>query len=116
VEVENKFEKWVLSGDKTLDKSPKTQEVIDKAIAQFRQLMEPYRAGLKVRVGPTPDADKVLDYFPRPTPASTTLIADLVAKVIDPARGTSAALVSVLKAELPALIERLEADGHIRKA
>lgn len=116
VEVENKFEKWVLSGDKTLDKSPKTQEVIGKAIEQFRKLVEPYRAGIKTRPNPTPDADKVLDFFPRPTPASVKLISDLVTKVVDAGTGTTDALVSILKAELPSILDALVAKKKIKKA
>jgi hypothetical protein len=116
VEVENKFEKWILSGDKTLDKSPKTQEIIGKAIEQFRKLVEPYRAGIKPIPSATPDADKVLDFFPRPTAASVKLISDLVTKVVDAGTGTTDALISIIKAELDAILKGLESKGHIKKA
>jgi hypothetical protein len=116
VEVENATEKWVLSGDKTLDKSPKTQLIIDQALEQFRQLIAPYRAGHGAPASGAPNADKVTAFFPRPTAASATMIADLITKVTDPARETGKSLIAILKAELPAVLEQLVARKLIRRA
>ncbi|WP_426564878.1 hypothetical protein ACPPVT_01745 [Angustibacter sp. McL0619] len=116
VEVQNKFETWVMSGDKTLAKSPDTQRVIEQAMTRFRALVKDYRMAPRSMASPIADADQVTDYFPHPTPASATMISALVTKVTDPAGGAAASLISVVKAELPAIMLALLARGKIRRA
>jgi hypothetical protein len=119
VPVENSVGSWVLSGDRTLDRSPQTQQMIDRAISQFRQNIQPYLAG---PVPPTPGgrycpgAELVTALFPRPTTASATMIAEMIARVTDPDAGMIDALVEILLAELPSTIEALVDRGRIRPA
>jgi hypothetical protein len=140
VPVENSVGSWVLSGDRTLDRSPQpaarspqpaarspqpaarspqTQQMIDRAISQFRQNIQPYLAG---PVPPTtgggycPGAELVTAFFPRPTTASTAMIAELIRRVTDPNVGMIDALVEILLAELPSTISALLARGKIRPA
>jgi hypothetical protein len=117
VEVENDFEKWILSGDKTLDSSPKTQEIIDKAIVKFRELMAPYRKGtVNEPSSYAPRSEQVLAYFPRPTAATTAFISGRVKNVTDPRTGTAPALVDILQKELPSILSALVDRGRIKKA
>jgi hypothetical protein len=117
VEVENKHEKWVLSGDRTLDKSPDSQRIIEKTLETFRSIMTGYRGGGPRTINGAQDIGKVTDFFPKPTAASTTMIATLVDKVTDgTAAGTGTALVGILKGELPSILDALEARKKIKKA
>jgi hypothetical protein len=116
VPVENAYEKWTLSGDRTLATSPDTQRIIDQALEQFRALMTAYRTAPRTLPSPTADITKVTDFFPKPTAASVTMISDLVKKVTDAGTGTIASLIAILKAELPSILEALEARKKIRKA
>jgi hypothetical protein len=107
----------VLSGDKTLDKSKDTQDRIDKAIELSRSLIEPFRAGPRKDAGGfAPGSEKVLAHFPRPTKQSTAMIAGMIADVTDPAKGTIPALVQMLLAELPSILDALVDRGRIKKA
>jgi hypothetical protein len=117
VEVENKFEKWILSGDRTLATSPDSQRIIEKALEQFRTIMQDYRAAPRSLASPTADIAKVTDFFPKPTASSVGTISALVTKATDATvAGTGGALVGVLKAELPSILEALEKRKKIRKA
>jgi hypothetical protein len=117
VEVENDFEKWILSGDKTLASSPKTQEIINKAIVKFRELIAPYRKGtVSAPGGYAPGSEKVLAYFPRPTPATVAFISGRVKNVTDPKTGTTPALVDILQKELPSILSALVDRKRIKKA
>ncbi|WP_344813844.1 hypothetical protein [Microlunatus aurantiacus] len=117
VDVENKFEKWVLSGDRTLDKSADSQRIITKALEQFRAVLDDLRSAPRSLRSPTEDIAKVTDYFPKPTAASQVAIARMVTKATDAAAsGTGAALVDILKVELPSILDALEKRGKIKKA
>ncbi len=117
VPVENDEAQWVLTGDKTLYKSADktTQTMIDKAIEQSRTSLEPYRKG-PVKDGATDGPAKVMKYFPRPTADTTKMINQLIAKVVDPNGGMIDALVDMLQAELPSILDGLVRMGKIRKA
>ena len=117
VDVENKFEKWVLSGDRTLDKSADSQRIITKALEQFRAVLDDLRSAPRSLRSPTEDIATVTDYFPKPTAASEVTIARMVTKATDAAAsGTGAALVDILKVELPSILDALEKRGKIKKA
>lgn len=117
VEVENDFGTWTMSGDKTLDTSPETQQRIDKAIELSRSLLDHFRHGVVDDAGGyAPGSEKVLAHFPRPTAASTKLIAGMIDEVTDPARGTIPALVEVMRAELPSILKALVDRKKIRRA
>ena len=117
VDVENKFEKWVLSGDRTLDKSADSQRILNKALEQFRAVLDELRSAPRSLRSPTEDIAKVTDYFPKPTAASQVAIARMVTKATDAAAsGTGAALVDILKVELPSILDALEKRGKIKKA
>lgn len=117
VEVENGFGTWILSGDKTLASSPKTQEMIDKAIEEFRRAIEPYRNGPVSDTDPTSEATKIIKaHFPRPTAATVKLISNIVTTTTDAGQGTINALVDVMKKELPSILSALKDRGEIRKA
>jgi hypothetical protein len=117
VEVENDQGAWVMSGDRTLDKSPETQRRIDLAIEESRALLDHFRHGLVSDAGGyAPGSERVIAHFPRPTKASTKLIADMIDEVTDPARGTIPALIEVMKAELPSILKALEKRGKVRAA
>jgi hypothetical protein len=117
VEVENDFGKWILSGDKTLATSTDTQNMIDRALEEFRRQMEQYRNGPVTGADPTADAAKLINaYFPRPTAATVALISGKVTTATDAGAGTIAALVDVMKAELPSILSALTDRGEIRKA
>ncbi len=45
VEVKNKFETWILSGDRTLATSKDTQRIIEQALTKFRQVVADQQAG-----------------------------------------------------------------------
>lgn len=116
VEVENDFGKWIMSGDKTLASSPKTQEMIDKALEAFRHAMEPYRNGPVTGTNPAAEATAIIKaHFPRPTDATVKLISSLVTTTTDAAQGTINALVDVMKKELPSILSALKDRGEIRK-
>ena len=117
VEVENDFDKWILSGDKTLGSSPKTEAMIDCAIVEFRKQIEPYRKGpVNGPGGYAPGAEKVLAYFPRPTAATVAFISGRVKSVTDPNNGTAPALVDILQKELPSILSALVDRKKIKKA
>lgn len=117
VEVENDFGKWILSGDKTLASSAKTQEMIDKALEDFRRSIEPYRNGPVAGTNPTGEATKIISaHFPRPTDATVKLITSLVTTTTDAGQGTINALGDVMKKELPSILSALKDRGEIRKA
>jgi hypothetical protein len=117
VEVENDFDKWTLSGDKTLASSTRTQQMIDKAIEAFRRSIEPYRNGPVSGTDPTAEATKIIKaHFPRPTAATVKLISGLITTTTDAAQGTINALVDVMKKELPSILSALKDRGEIRKA
>jgi hypothetical protein len=117
VEVQNDFGTWVLSGDKTLATSPDTQKMIDRALQEFRRQMEPYRNGPVSGGDPSADANKLMNaHLPRPTAATTTLISGQVKTATDASAGTVAALVDVMKKELPSILSALADRGEIRKA
>lgn len=117
VEVQNDFDTWILSGDKTLASSTKTQNMIDKALEEFRRSIAPYRAGPVSGTDPAAEAAKIVNaYFPRPTAATVSLVSGLVTSTTDAARGTINALVDVMKKELPSILSALADRGEIRKA
>jgi hypothetical protein len=118
VEVENDISTtpWILSGDKTLKTSPETRDMIDRAIVQFRALMQPYRTGPVEGGGFAPGVEKVLAYFPRPTKGSVVLIKGLIVEATDPAKGTATDLVQILKEQLPSILQNLEDRRKIKKA
>jgi hypothetical protein len=116
VPVENDFDSWVVSGDKTLATSPKTQHMIDLAIEKFRSLIEPYRLGPVEGGGYAPGSEQVLAYFPRPTADGQRLISHMVTEVTDPRTGMTAALVEVMSRELPSILDALVQRGKIRRA
>jgi hypothetical protein len=117
VEVSNDFDTWTLSGDKTLDKSPKTQTMINKALEEFRGSIEPYRSGPVSGTDPTAEATKIIKtHFPRPTDATVKLIHGLVTTATDAGQGTTDALVKVMNRELRSILKALEDRRKIRKA
>jgi hypothetical protein len=119
VPVENDIGAWVLSGDKTLDTSPQTQQMIERAIAEFRRQVQPYFDGPTppgMGGGYAPGSDQVIAFFPRPTADSTRMISQLVRSVTDPAGGMVDALISIIVTELPSLLEGLVRHGDIKRA
>jgi hypothetical protein len=117
VEVENKFGKWILSGDRTLASSPDTQHMIDKALEQLRAIMQSYRTAPRSLPSPTLEIDKVTDFFPKPTAGSVATAKALVDKATDATlTGTGSALIGILKGELPSIMDALEKRGKIKKA
>jgi hypothetical protein len=116
VPVENDFDSWVMSGDKTLSTSPKTQQMIERAIEKERSLLEPYRMGPVEGGGYAPGSEQVLAFFPRPTKDTQKLVSQMVSEVTDPKRGLIGALVEVMVRELPSILDQLVARGKIRKA
>jgi hypothetical protein len=119
VPVQNNIGAWTLSGDKTLGTSPQTQQMIERAITEFRTRMQPYFAGPTppgTGGGYAPGSDEVMAFFPRPTADSTHMIAELVRNVTDPNRGMVDALISIIIVELPSLLEGLVRHGDIHRA
>ena len=119
VPVENNIGAWVLSGDRTLSSSPQTQQMIERAIAAFRARMQPFFAGPTppgMGSGYAPGSDEVIAMFPRPTADSSRMIAELVRSVTDPAGGMVDALISIIKTELPSLLQGLVRHGDIHRA
>ncbi|ADJ47146.1 hypothetical protein AMES_5321 [Amycolatopsis mediterranei S699] len=119
VPVENNLGAWVLSGDKTLATSPQTQQMIERAITEFRTRMQPYFAGPTppgTGSGYAPGSEEVIAFFPRTTADSTRMIAQLIRDVTNPAGGMANALVSIIIEELPSLLEGLVRHGDIHRA
>jgi hypothetical protein len=105
VPVENDIESWVLSGDRTLEKSAKTQFYIKAALAQSRaNLADAFKPH---SVNPDADVKQVLKFVPRPTSASKPLIHDTVAEAIDPNRGLSGSIATVISGNLQSLLDTL---------
>jgi hypothetical protein len=116
VPVENDFDSWIMSGDKTLATSPKTQAMIERAIEKERSLLEPYRLKEVEGGGYAPGSEQVLAYFPHPTKDTEKMVNQMVLQATDPARGLVDALVEVMLHELPSLLDQLVARGDIRVA
>src|SRR5262249_52082365 len=116
---ETAFGRGAPRGARTPASSPETQQMIDRAIAQFRQNMQPYLAG---PVPPTsgggycPGAELVTAYFPRPTAPSVSMIADLIHRVTDPNLGMADALVDILRTETSSILPALPRHGDTRAA
>jgi hypothetical protein len=106
VEVENDFDKWFLSGDKTLSASPKTQAWIEKAIDVGRRNVEVASATILAM----PDDDlvkKVQPFLPRPTAASTTAIGTLVKSMSTPSGGMVKGVAEVIGREARSLMDAI---------
>src|SRR5260370_9217189 len=116
VPVENDLDSWIMSGDKTLYTSEKTQHMIELAIEKSRSLIEPYRMKPVEGGGYAPGADQVMAFFPRPTKDTEKLVFQMVSEVTDPRRGLVDALVDVMLQGLPSLLPNPADRGRIRKA
>lgn len=115
VAVENDFEQWFLSGDKTLSSSANTQKWLDKALEQSRNNIRD--ASMPVSIAPDAELMKHVEAFlPRATSASTKDIHDLLERVTDPKAGMVDAIAGVLTSEIQALLDALLQRGYIRKA
>jgi hypothetical protein len=100
-----------------LSSSPKTQEMIDKALEAFRHSVEPYRSGPVTGTDPGAEAAAIVKaHFPRPTAATVGLVSSLISTTTDAGQGTINALVDVMKKELPSILSALTDRGEIRKA
>lgn len=108
VPVENDFEAWTLSGDKTLAKSPTTQKWIQKAIETGRANVQVAATTLVAAA----DADLVklvMRYLPRTTTASTPAVAATLKELSDPKAKLVEAVASVIGAEADALMKGIVA-------
>lgn len=116
VRVKNAQAEWTMSGDRTLDQSPETELYMKQAVETFRQLIASYKSAPRSLSSPDQDIASVTDLFPRPTAASETMIAELIKRCTDAGTGTRQALVALLRAELPSLLETLVSKKRIRRA
>lgn len=119
IPVENDYDKWLLSGDRTLSTSPMTQTYVAKALEQGRaNLRLAYESSAVASIpNDTELAKKVLTYFPRLTAASTTLIHDMLARLTDPKNRAdfATAVASVIAGELPTILQTLVEMKKLRK-
>jgi hypothetical protein len=91
--------------------------MIDRALEAFRRKMEPYRNGLVSGGDPTADATTLIGaHFPRPTATTAALISGKVTTATNAGAGTIAALIDVMRKELPSILSALDDRGEIRKA
>jgi hypothetical protein len=105
VPVQNDIESWVLSGDRTLDTSPKTKEYIEKALEQSRANLAD--AFMPHSIDSDADVKKVVRFVPRPTAASKTMIHDTIQEAIDPDRGLATSVATVIANNLQSLLDTL---------
>ncbi|HVV49754.1 MAG TPA: DUF4157 domain-containing protein [Polyangia bacterium] len=103
--VENDVESWVLSGDRTLAGSSKTQFYLKEALAQSRANLAD--AFAPHSIDPDADVQKVIRLVPRPTSASKTLIHDTIQEAIDPKRGLAGSIAMVVSSNLQSLLDTL---------
>lgn len=83
IEVENdRGDKWRLPGDETLDKSPKTLQLVQETVAQSRRNLELVQSQKDLKFDQV--VSYVLAYVPRPTTAGQKQIDDATNTLTDP--------------------------------
>jgi hypothetical protein len=116
VEVTNeRGDKWLLSGDSSLSKSPDSLRIASAAVAESnanlaiaaRSTSEPNYADLQA---------KVWAYTPKPTVGGQKMIDDVVARLANPSTPDAvAAVVKLTIEQLPTAINELVGLGYMRR-
>jgi hypothetical protein len=111
VEVKNAFKTWNLSGDKTLSKSPDTQEQIKLALEEGRSRIRTVASAPGAAAPENDNVAAVVAHFPEPTGPAQSIIDKLVAAATDPAGDMAKAVTSTIAKEISAMLEGI---AHVK--
>jgi hypothetical protein len=110
-----KGDRWFLSGDETLSKSPKTLQVMQAAVAQSYRNLE---AAAQLKQTPAdfePFFKAVWDYTPRPTDAGQKVLDEVARKNTDPTNPETPGVFSWLViSQIDTLVTMLTDRGILR--